>query len=96
MPEIKFAKNFPSLQVSPQNSLMKELLGAGLPVASSCGGDGVCAKCRVFVLEGAENLSPAEESELQLAARLKFNSNERLSCQAKCLIGSVRLDTDYW
>ncbi len=75
---------------------MAHLLDAGLPVASSCRGDGVCAKCRlyVFALEPGAT-SPIEALEKRLLTKTKAESDERLACQTKVL-GLVEVDADYW
>lgn len=95
MPRIRFAKNFPELQVADGAVLMDVLLAAGLPVASSCHGDGICGKCRIRILEGAENLSKIEELERMLRDRLKVPSEYRISCQTK-IHGDILIDTTYW
>ncbi len=65
MPLISLSKKIaPSLKVAKGSNLMKSLLEAGLPVASSCDGDGVCAKCRIQIVEGAENLSSENDVEV--------------------------------
>ena len=74
---------------------MDALLRAGLPVASSCKGDGICAKCRVRVVAGAENLTPVEPLERRVRERLRLAPDLRLSCQARAL-GHVTIDTTYW
>ena len=95
MPFIKFLKNFPEISVRSRSNLMKSLLVSGRPVASSCGGDGVCAKCKIRILEGSQNLTSPKSSETE---RLKINnipSNYRLSCQTQVL-GDIVIDADYW
>ncbi len=74
---------------------MEALLKEGRPVASSCNGDGVCAKCRIEILEGAENLSPIEEREKFLIEKNKIPKNFRISCQAK-VRGDIKIDAPYW
>lgn len=95
MPVIRFVKPFQEIQVAPGANLMKSLLAAGLPVASSCNGDGICAKCRIHVLEGLENLSPPNAAEEILRERLKIPKNQRISCQTQ-LRGDIVIDTSYW
>jgi len=95
MPSIRFAKSIPPISVETGANLMASLLAAGLPVASSCHGDGICGKCRVRVLEGAKNLSPEEAPEKLLRERLKIPSDQRVSCQARVL-GDVTVDASYW
>ncbi|HZD17252.1 MAG TPA: 2Fe-2S iron-sulfur cluster-binding protein, partial [Actinomycetota bacterium] len=51
---------------------------AGLPIESTCGGRGTCGKCRVRVLEGVHEPTPADHRHLSddLLA-----GGWRLSCQ---------------
>lgn len=95
MPTIRFVKNLPEIQVEVGAPLMATLLAAGLPVASSCHGDGVCAKCRVQVVSGMENLSAIEPLERILKDRLKISTNQRISCQTR-IHGDILIDTSYW
>lgn len=95
MPRIRFAKHRSELTVAKGANLMRSLLAADIPVASSCNGDGVCGKCRVRVLEGRENLSPESDLETHLRERYELDANERISCQAQ-VHGDVRVDTTYW
>ena len=77
------------------NSLMQDILAAGWPVASSCGGKGVCAKCQVEVVAGAENLSPANEVEVFAKNKGKWPQNIRMSCQCLAL-GDCSITCSYW
>jgi 2Fe-2S ferredoxin len=95
MPKIKFAKPIPEIEVECGAPLMASLLAAGLPVASSCHGDGICAKCRLQILEGHESLSPPNALETALRDRLRFPRTTRLSCQA-AVLGDVCVDASYW
>lgn len=95
MPFIRFVKNHPDIEVQAGALLMPALLAAGLPVASSCNGDGVCARCRVTVVEGRENLSQAGTVEEILRARHSLPRDVRISCQTR-VNGDVRVDTSYW
>ena len=95
MPKISFKKPFPAIEVATGANLMKSLLGAGRPVASSCNGDGVCAKCRVEISSGAENLSIPSDLEIFLCQREGLPQTYRISCQTQVL-GDVEVDTTYW
>jgi len=68
---------------------------ADAPIGNSCGSVGVCGRCRVVVLAGAENLSPPTMIELRVAAQRGFAADERLACQAVAL-GDVEVTTSYW
>lgn len=95
MPVIRFAKNLKEIPVASGANLMQELLRAGLPVASSCHGDGICGKCRVRVLSGAENLSKIASLEQLVRDRLRVPREFRISCQTQVL-GDIVIDTTYW
>lgn len=74
---------------------MKCLTDNEIPVASSCGGEGVCTKCLLTIVEGKENLSPPNETENDLRDIHDFARNERVSCQTEVL-GDIKIDAGYW
>lgn len=74
---------------------MKSLLDAGLPVASSCDGEGVCAKCKIIVVAGNEYLSPENETESFLKETNSIPSGIRISCQVQ-VFGDITVDASYW
>lgn len=78
----------------PGEDLLRALRRAGVPVGSSCDGDGVCGRCGLRVLSGA--LSPPGELELRTAARNGLAPGVRLACQAIPLGGEVVLWAPYW
>ncbi|MEQ1722872.1 MAG: 2Fe-2S iron-sulfur cluster-binding protein [Pseudobdellovibrio sp.] len=81
-----------TLEVASGSNLMNALLDAGIPVASSCHGEGVCSMCRVKI-EGVVN--PPENFEVETLKRNKCTPEERLSCQI--LVSSdVSVATKYW
>lgn len=96
MAKIKLTKTDEEIEARPGVSLMQTLLDAGKPVASSCGGEGVCSKCKVKVLSGAKHLTPVTAVESNCLSRYQIESRSfRLSCQAQVL-GNIEVDTDYW
>jgi ferredoxin, 2Fe-2S len=95
MAVISIPKSGKSVQVPAGSNLMKALLDAGLPVASSCGGDGVCSKCHVVVIAGKENLSKETQEEQDLREINDIPKGSRISCQV-IINGDVSLDTPYW
>jgi 2Fe-2S ferredoxin len=68
---------------------------AGAPLGNSCGATGICARCRVRVVSGAEQLSPPTSIETRTAEARGFAEDERLACQA-VVIGDVSVTTTYW
>lgn len=67
-----------TISVRPGVRLLEALAGAGVFLASACGGKGTCAQCRVKVLEGGGAIAPAEASHI---TRREAAAGERLSCQ---------------
>lgn len=77
-------------------TLMDALLIIGLPVASSCRGDGVCTKCRLHVRELEPGATSAITNfEQGLLDRIAAENGERISCQTEVL-GRIEVDADYW
>ena len=68
---------------------------ATAPLGNSCGGVGVCTRCRVRILSGAENLSPPTSIELRFGSAHGFAEDERMACQA-VVMGNCEVTTTYW
>jgi ferredoxin len=68
---------------------------AGAPLGNSCGGVGVCTRCRVRVVAGAENLSEPTSIELRFGSARGFADDERMACQA-VVRGDCEITTTYW
>jgi uncharacterized 2Fe-2S/4Fe-4S cluster protein (DUF4445 family) len=73
---IKFLPHNREIKVNDGESLIRAAMEAGVHINASCGGEGVCGKCRVIVETGAvegglsEQLSPADrEKGVRLACR---------------------------
>ncbi len=93
-PDLKSSRG--DIEVPRGSVLMEALLKAGLPVASSCRGDGVCTKCRLRVRElEAGAASGISDFERGLLDRIQADRAERISCQTEVL-GLIEVDADYW
>ena len=66
---------------------------AGAPLGNSCGGVGICTRCRVRVVEGMEHLSAPTSVEVRFSRG--FAEGERMACQA-VVRGDVTVTTSYW
>jgi 2Fe-2S ferredoxin len=96
MPILSFSKTHKaSLRIDSGENLMQALLKGGNPVASSCHGDGVCAKCRITINKGMENLSVINDTEKFLREKFQLEKNQRISCQT-FVNGDVEVDASYW
>lgn len=65
------------------------------PVGNSCGGTGICGRCRVTILEGGDELSPSTWIEQNGDFVHPLAPDERLACQAVPR-GTVEVTTTYW
>jgi adenylate cyclase len=68
---------------------------AGVPLGSSCGGVGVCTRCQIRIITGAENLTPPTAIEVRFGTARGFASDERMACQA-IVTGDCTVTTTYW
>ena len=68
-------------------TLLAALQAAGHDWMHACGAKGRCTTCRVQVLAGLENLTPATEAELRYRAAGRLLPTERLTCQARLPAG---------
>lgn len=87
----------PKIPASPGSNLFDLLKDAGLPLASACDGEGVCGRCAVELLEGAELLSPLDPLEERVLVANQVAPGWRLACLTTLTHpGLVRLDVPYW
>ena len=76
-------------------SLMEVLLKNKIPVASSCGGDGVCGKCTLTVKGLKEDT--LKQIEEKFCHKDKWKPNTRLSCQLNLEKSDyVFVESTYW
>jgi ferredoxin, 2Fe-2S len=77
-------------------SLLDIAMNFGIPLEHACGGSCACTTCHVVVKQGDNNLSPADDDELDrldMAADLTLHS--RLGCQA-VVLGDVTVEIPAW
>ena len=79
-----------------EGSLLDVALGGGVEIEHSCGGVGVCGTCHVIVESGAENLSDADDDEMDVVDTVPGNAlNSRLACRA-IVNGDVTVTIPAW
>lgn len=83
------------IEVPEGENLMKALLVGGIPVASSCHGDGVCAKCKMFVEGAPGSTSAVGDLEQFLIEKFQLKPGQRISCQVQ-VTGDIKVGTTYW
>ena len=67
-------------RVPPGTTLFSAAHWIGLPIDSTCGGRGTCGKCKVRVVEGASEVTSADQ---RLLRKDEVDNGWRLSCQAR-------------
>ncbi len=81
---VTFAKIGKAAEAKPNETILDVARRAGAPIGNSCGGVGVCGRCRITIVDGA--VSPPT----------RFETNGvRLACQ--CVVtGDCTVTTTYW
>ena len=95
MPTVRFAPLGLEGSSFEDETILDVARRASAPIGNSCGGVGWCARCRVRVVVGAENLSEVTSVERVKGSELAFAHDERLACQA-AVKGDVTVTTTYW
>ena len=81
--------------VLEDETLLDAARRAGAPIGNSCGAVGVCARCRVRLIEGSENVGGVTPVEARISMERGFATGERLACQA-VVRGDCTVTTGYW
>jgi ferredoxin len=89
--EVKFVPLGCSAEARANETILDVARRAGAPLGNSCGAIGICARCTVRIVAGAENLSPPTSME----QRRNLSADERLACQA-VVTGVCEVTTGYW
>ncbi len=72
-----------TVQAAQGEPLLEALAEAGVVLDAPCGGEGICGKCRVIVLEGAGLPNAAEEDAL---TEEELQNGMRLACQTPVVV----------
>jgi ferredoxin len=78
---IRFLPARRTVSVPAGTSLLEAARQAGLPVAQSCTAQGVCARCGMQIVEGAEALAAESSEETRAKDRNRIDPALRLSCR---------------
>ncbi len=92
MPKITLKQKNLTFNAPAGTNLMLYLQSEGIPVASSCLGDGICGKCRMKI---SGELPEASALEKETLLRNKANAGDRLSCQIQ-IESDLEAETSYW
>ena len=90
---VRFAPLGLQVDVEPGTNLLQAARAAGAPLAASCDGDGICAKCGVRVLDGAAGREGPLERRSKAANAVP--DELRLACLVP-VRGDLTVTTRYW
>jgi ferredoxin len=81
---VKFLDQGVEVEVPAGTSILEAAKQIGAPEGDACGGVCACSTCHVYVEEGEDLLSEAEEDEEDILDKaFDVRMNSRLGCQAK-------------
>ena len=84
MAKVKFVDQVLEVEVPVGTSILQASKRVGAPEGDACGGVCACSTCHVYVEEGEELLTEAEEDEEDILDKaFDVRMNSRLGCQAK-------------
>jgi ferredoxin len=84
MAKVRFLDQGIEVEVPVGTSILQAATKGGAPEGSACGGVCACSTCHVYVEEGQELLSEAEEGEEDILDKaFDVRMSSRLGCQAK-------------
>ena len=78
---IEITVNSTSVAAEKGKSLLRAILKAKLPIATSCGGQGSCHLCRLTVQQSDQELSAPNDIEIKALGNVCITSGMRLACQ---------------
>jgi uncharacterized 2Fe-2S/4Fe-4S cluster protein (DUF4445 family) len=82
--KIHFVPSGLEVEAPAGTTILEAAQEAGIMINSICGGDGICGKCKVQVVEGKVDSPPT-----MLLSRDEVQRNYLLACQAKLVDGDV-------
>lgn len=92
MKRVRVESHEDPVEVTTNARVLDAVLATREKLLMACGGKGLCATCHVYVVEGAEQLSPMTPRErMSLPMLADRRPNSRLACQAKVLGNGVKV-----
>ena len=84
MPKVRFEPEGIEAEVSIGTSILEASRAAGAQVGSACGGVCACSTCHVYVKQGLDALTSANDREEDIMDKaFDVRPNSRLGCQSK-------------
>lgn len=84
MPNLTIRNSGETVEISPEESILRRLTRMRVPIRHNCRGRARCTTCRCRVIDGAENLTPKNEFEVFVLNLQDVNEPDiRLACQTR-------------
>jgi 2Fe-2S ferredoxin len=84
-----------SVRVPVGTLLIDAVREAGLPIARSCGGEGLCGRCGVRILDGGAAVAAEAPDEVQAKERNRIAPDLRLACRVQ-VHADLTVAASYW
>jgi len=93
--QVRFPKLGRSVRVPAGTPLIDAVRRANLPIASACGGDGLCGRCGVAIEEGHQSVSAETPEETRAKQRNRIAPQLRLACRIR-VAADLSVSAPYW
>ena len=93
--EVRFVPSEKRVRVTRGTPLLEAVQQAGLPIASSCAANGLCARCGIHVIAGRDSLSGETQTESEAKRVNRIDPESRLACMTT-VSGDVTVTATYW
>jgi len=93
--EVRFEPSGRRVRVTAGTTLLAAARGAGLPVASACGAEGLCARCGVRILDAAAPVEAETSREAEVKQRNRIDPELRLACRVQ-VSSDLAVTATYW
>jgi 2Fe-2S ferredoxin len=84
-----------SVRVPVGTLLIDAVREAGLPIARSCGGEGLCGRCGVRILDGSAAVGAESPDEARAKQRNRVDPDLRLACRV-AVSADLAVAAPYW
>lgn len=92
---VRFEPSHRTVEVPAGTSLLEAARQGGLPVASACGAEGLCARCGLTILAGGDEVPPESERERDVKRRNRIDASLRLACYVG-VVGDMTVTAPNW
>jgi len=92
---VDFPRSGRSVRVATGTPLIDAARRAALPIASACGGDGLCARCGVEILASASPIAAETPAESAAKRRNRIAPELRLACRLR-VASDLSVSAPYW